>query len=201
MWVIPVEIIFYLVVPLVYYIFKKFNWVGQILVIILFWQFNLWDKQLIHYIKSIPIIGKQIGISFFLCFFYEFFIGCFLFFNPKIIKTVIEKKIWILFLILFLLWYIIYSYTDLIPPFGEMHNAINGFIIPFLTIFIGFLFYKRLKLDISYGLFIYHMVVINYLLTNGINGVCGIVLTLVITPIIALISSLTIEKIALKYKK
>lgn len=201
LWAIPVTILFYLISPLVYYTFKNVKPLSGMLIILFFWQFNLWDKQLINYLQHIPFIGKYIDITFFLCFLYEFFIGCFLFFNYKVIQIVKERKIWIFIWILFLLWYVVYSYTDLIAPFGEMHNAINGFIVSLTTIFTGFLFIKRLKLDISYGLFIYHMVVINYLLANGVKGFIGLFLTFVVTLILAFISALTVEKKFLGYKK
>lgn len=153
-------------------------------------------------LKKVPAFGKYFGIDFFLCFFYEFFIGSFLYFNKDVIIATLEKK-WILILLwlCFIAWYVIYSYTGLIPAFGEMHNAINGMFVPFLTIFTGYTFCKRLKLDISYGLFIYHVLVINFLKTININGNLGILITLVVTPIIALISALTVEKIALKHKR
>ena len=54
---------------------------------------------------------------------------------------------------------------------------------------------------ISYGIFIYHMLVINFLKTVNVNGIWGILITLVITPIIALVSAITVERIALRYKK
>ena len=201
LWVIPVEIVFYIVTPIVYNMRggKKYLW---ILILLIFWQFNIWDKFLIANLQKIPVLGRYFGIDFFICFIYEFLIGSFLYFNKDVIISILEKK-WILFLVwgCFIAWYIVYSYTEIIPAFGEMHNAVNGMFVPFLTIFTGYIYNRRIKLDISYGIFIYHMLVINFLKTVNVNGIWGILITLVITPIIALVSAITVERIALRYKK
>ena len=80
-----------------------------------------------------------------------------------------------------------------------MHNPIQGIIVAPLTILLAYeIGTHKLKYDISYGIFIYHMIVIGGLLCLGVTGYIGIVLTIFISPILGFISCKYIEKPVLK---
>ena len=76
-----------------------------------------------------------------------------------------------------------------------MHTPWIGIMVAPLTILLGFVLKPiHFKLDLSFGLFLFHMVVVGMLLHFGIGGVFGIIITAVFTPFLALVSVFLIEK-------
>ena len=57
------------------------------------------------------------------------------------------------------------------------------------------------KNDISYGLYIFHMPIINYFLHQQVTGTAGFFLTILLTVIIASMSWFFFEKKILSFKK
>lgn len=81
MWTIVPDVVYYLSTPVIYMVMKdKRTWVWLLLILV-FWQFNIWDKQVIQFFNKIPFIGEHIDAGFSLCFIYEFLVGSFLYFK------------------------------------------------------------------------------------------------------------------------
>lgn len=204
LWTIIPDIVYYIFTPLIYKVMKNQKTGVWLVVIAFFWQFNVWDKQLIQLLNHIPVIGARFGSTFSLCFMYEFLIGSFLYFKRESIMKSIKNHPVILYaiFIFFCLFFEVYRYTDLIPKTGEMHTPWFGILVCPLTILFGL--YIRpihLKLDLSFGIFLFHMIVVGTLLFYSIDGVVGIIITALITPCLAFISRTVIEKPILNFKK
>ena len=204
LWTIMADIIFYILAPLIYKLMKNQKIWVWLLVIFAFWQFNVWDEQVVSLFQRVPFFGRFISADFALCFMYEFLIGCFLYFKRNvIISFFVNNKIWAyIWFVIFIVFFQIYNYYDIIPQTGLMHSPWIGVLVAPLAIILGFVFGNvKIKLEMSYSIFLYHMVIIAILKSFGIIGVLGIALTLCITPIIALISRILVEMPILKLKE
>ncbi len=203
LWVIIPDIVYYALTPLIWKLMhNRKTWIW-ILIIFIFWQFNIFDTQIIGFFGRIPFIGRFIGEDFFLCLFYEFLIGSFLYFKKDTIIAFFIRRKWVAWVLFaaFSVFFEIYTYFDVIPPKGVMHSPWIGILMPFFAIILGFALGKiHLKIDISYGLFLNHMIVIGTLLYLGIKGLKGMALVILITPLIAVFSLLFVEKPALRMK-
>ena len=82
-----------------------------------------------------------------------------------------------------------------------MHSPWVGIVVVPLTVFLGYaLGTIRIHNEISYGIFLNHMVVVGVLRIIGIRGVIGILLVACITPGIAWLSRTVAEAPCLKWK-
>lgn len=204
LWTIVPDIVYYLFTPLIYKIMKdKKTWVW-IIVIVVFWQFNVWDKQLIEFLNTLPVLSGHIGASFSLCFMYEFLIGSFLYFKRNTIIRWFQKNKMAAYIILlaFTFLFEIYTYTDFLPKTGEMHTPWIGITVAPLAIIFGFVIKSiHLKVDLSFGIFLFHMIVVGVLKNMGISGAFGIIFTAATAPAVALLSNKLIEKPFARLKK
>jgi len=102
----------------------------------------------------------------------------------------------------FIVFFQLYNYYGVIPQTGLMHSPWLGIIVAPLSIILGFVIGNvKIKYEMSYSIFLYHMVVIAILKAFGVTGVMGIILTICITPIVAFISRILIEMPMLKFKE
>lgn len=165
------------------------------------WVFNILDNEVQLITSYIPVIGYFIGITISLI--YEFLIGAYLYINSETFKIIWNNKILVAGLVVvFSIIYYCYWWTGIEHRMWVMHSPVIGLCVPWLTIFIGLSFaINRIKNDISYEIFLYHMIVISILKWKGIQGTLGIILTIVITPIVALLVYNFFEKKILEYKK
>ena len=202
LWSILPIIVYYVLTPVIYKLKNLSIW-GWIFVIGIFWLFNVWDAELITMCKQIPYIGRFVDAGFPLCFLYEFMIGSFLYFkrNTIILFFCIHKHVVCVYLVLFTTFFELYTYFDLIPKTGEMHSPWIGILLSPLVVILGFIIGKIvIKCEMSYSIFLYHMVVIAVLKHLGFTGVTGIMLTAFVTPIMAYFSRKIVEEPMLKFK-
>ena len=85
--------------------------------------------------------------------------------------------------------------------FGKFYNPINTLILVFLVFGIGYKFKLRLKVDLSYGIYIYHMIITNTLIKMDITGVKALGIMSLCSVILALISYFFIEAPLIKIKR
>lgn len=217
-WTMRVELFFYILVPFVYYIGKKIPVWSWIIIIVLFWQFNLFDSTLVSLFSSgteevRPVINNRIirtvgnrlfGQSGLLVFQYQFFIGALFYIKrEQLFKFVENKKVLITYCILWFVWYCLYYYSGIIKPFGEMHNAVLGLITGPLVLALAYAFGNIRRTDISYGVYIYHWPVIQFFIYHGFNKnlwYLNMIEVWTVTIIFASASYFLIEKNALKLK-
>lgn len=202
LWTIPVDVIFYMLTPIIYVVGKRMSVKLWCLVIIIAWQFNLWDEHILLLLQKIPYIGSYFGATSFVFFAYEFLIGVFLYFyRDTIVAFFSQKKVLFIWFSIYLIWFWLLRYSGIIEPFGLMHNPIQGILVAPFAIFLAYgMGKKQLKIDISYGIFLYHMVTVGILLHFNVTGWTGIILTISITPLLALLSYIFIENPMLRRK-
>ncbi len=203
LWTIPVEIQFYILLPVLYSLFKKIYWnnfIFSFFVILL-----VIVNQYFISIRSIDITLsiKLFGVSVF-PYLYIFLIGVFLQKNHRyIIKYLKDKAIF---------WLCVYTISVFIMNqfgFSTTGNYLNPISATLLALFVISYGYSHTKIfckilkgnDISYGIYIYHMVIINIFVQLGLTrNMNYLIYAIILTIIMATLSWKLIEKPALKLK-
>ncbi|MFT6716153.1 MAG: peptidoglycan/LPS O-acetylase OafA/YrhL [Saprospiraceae bacterium] len=203
LWTIAVELQFYALTPILFYLFRK----SKVFVAILLlgslainfyikpgWGYN-WSSMpfKLLYASSLP-------------WFYMFVLG-FLYSQYAFLREFASKVNVFLLLGLYILSM---NFVGSYEVNGS--NAINPVSVLILTVFLTKLSKVNLKLptriqsfldnyDISYGMYIYHMPVINvFLYTSLFTGLSNIFLVIIITFVFAFLSWTLVEKKSLKLK-
>ncbi len=196
LWTIPVEFGFYLLLPLVIYVFRKRLNVCLIVLSVL--------SLGVNYVNALFMEGtvmKLVKYSF-LPWLYCFFIGALVYLNWNSVRKYFEGKA--------VYWILVYGlYVNLIdfPSYQVTSLGVLGanILLAFLTISLAYTIPKLGKIlcgvDISYGLYLYHMIVVNVFVELGYVGEWKYGLaSLVLSVLLALVSWSFIEKKALSLK-
>lgn len=193
LWTLPCQLIYYLLIPIIRKLLYKANVALWTLCILLFWMLNCFDTYLTLYIP---------GTSF-IFFFYEFLIGCFLYCKKQVILDKLVNKSFCIFLIFaFSILFYIHDYTNLIPRNGVMHDPLFGLLVPFITIIIAFSFGNiKIRHDISYGIYLLHMLIINTLLVYDVKSFRAFPIIWLGTILIAILQCIFVEEKVIKLKK
>lgn len=203
LWTIPVELEFYLLVPLLYFLNKKF---GNIVLVML----ALCSFVVYTYIpkSSLPIVYKKLFEVSILYYLLHFTVGIFLYLYFGKIKKYFENKglIWLGIYIIFFLIFDRYAhlYHDLYSPnlMGVVADIILGLAILSLAYTKPGVSHKVLKgNDYSYGVYVIHMVVVNIMFELSLmHSFWFLVAGLVSVFTIAFFSWRYVEKPALALK-
>lgn len=203
LWTIPVEIQFYICVPIVYFIFNRLNWkrlpifviFAGLIIIGQIYQTAIIDKQ--------NIILKLIGVTAF-PYLYMFILGILLQRYWLVISLFIRKKVFTLTLIYFFLAIILPKSG--ISVSGNQINPISAILLGIIAVGLAHtapsLSQKTLNgNDISYGLYIYHMPIINiFVHLEKIHSYYYLGLSILLSIIFAALSWSLVEKPALKIR-
>lgn len=209
LWTIPVELQFYIVLPFLYYFFKSKKW---------FWP--AFALVLTASIVSNIIIGShrefhddlisKFGAVFVLPYLYYFLIGVLVKKYWKTVHTYVQNK--------FVVWIVVYLAFSTIFHFG-FHidtssywiktplNILATIILAGVTFSLSFSFkglsaFLLKDFDISYGIYIYHMLIVNVLVQLKLmNNIYGLIVTLIATLVLATLSWIYIEKPSLGRKE
>ena len=207
LWTITVEIQFYLLIPVVFFIIslkppKCTTNCALVLLTVLFFILNRIYAVLPDMVDK-PLITKLIGVSFF-PWFYIFLLGVLAQRNFEFFHAYLAGKFYLIFPL-----YLVSSYmlSDFGSAFGNNSNPVVVVLL-ILTVFsfaysMPALSKKVLRgNDMSYGIYIYHMPVVNLLLYSGLyrKTEYGFV-ALIACILLAAISWLIIEKPALRLKR
>lgn len=194
---------FYLILPFIVYMINKFSWSKMIIFIGIAILINF--SYLHNLYLATDFVNKLIGVTIFPCLYY-FLLGIFLYRNYIILNRLQKFGIYRLVCLYLILVWICY-----LLGFEYKGNNIN----PLLSIILScgpivfacskpyrFQIWTR-GYDLSYGMYIYHMVVINLLLQLEIssNGYMNLIIALLCSLLLALISWKVVEKPALSFKK
>ena len=208
LWTITVELQFYVLVPLIYWVFglksksrTRQNIILAVLVFV-FMAINIVHSKLNGYRDTLPF--KLWDVSF-LPWFYMFLVGVVVQKNFEQIYRLLRGKV-----LLFLLTYLFATYLTC-NYFGWHVGNDIGPLLFFLLVLMVFSFAYSFptlsgsmlrKNDISYGVYIYHMPVVNLFIYYGYtsNGWLA-ALVVLLTIIAASISWKLVEQHALKLKK
>ena len=201
LWTISIEIQFYLLIFFVYILLNKY----KKLLIVIFSTFIILNIVNAIFNEKITIFQKLFNVSF-LPWLYMFLWGCYLESNKKLQKKIISYNIFIIIFILIILNY----YSAQLNIFRGKTNALNPVEFFFLSIIIFKIAYIKIKIpenflnknDISYGVYLYHMPIVNFFIYKNLKETYSVlVLCLILTLSFALISWKIIEKPFLNLKK
>ncbi len=203
LWTIPVELQFYLFLPVMYLVFRLTEWnaksivVGLLILIVI-------NRINVHSMLSSPdIVEKVFNVSL-LPYLYIFILGILLQRNLNAIKPILVRYVWIILSV-----YILVALIGNSMGFHVYGNSINPVSTVLLSLLvIGFGYYRFPSksplrgVDISYGIYIYHMPIINFMIeidvfTNGSK----LMISIVTTTVAALLSWFLVESPALRIKK
>lgn len=205
LWTISVELQFYLLTPLFYHLFKIKK--GKLFLTILFVLSILINVYLKIYLDWSKMYMKLISVSF-LPWVYMFLIGFLVSKYKEGIKKYTDNvNIFLVFVLYVFSMFLIGSYKN------NAMNSINPISVFLLCLFIYKFSNLNLTLpdfiikyinnnDISYGIYIYHMPIINTLLFTHIFTIkINIFLTILITILFSIFSWNFVESPILKFKK
>lgn len=208
LWTICVELQFYLLVPVIYSVRARLNddrafslFLFALALASVFINRALYGSQV--------QIGDSLGWKFlrvsFLPWFYMFLVGVLVQRHFEVITTVMQKNGLLMFVIL------IYPIIAWIMRSGGMRfdNGMPPLVFFALSVLTLAMAYARIpfpsilgKNDISYGVYIYHMVVVNMFVYYGLKYSIGyVMLALLISYLLAVLSWLLVERPAMSLKR
>jgi len=205
LWTITVELQFYIITPLIYFIFKKINVINfskfTTILIILFLTINIiFSNYLLEYKNFISY--KILRVSF-APWIYMFLVGVLFQQNFEKIHTILKGKFAHCLIIYILLALVFRNHG---ANFG---NSLNPIMFAALSALIFSTAYSNINLskillkktDISYGIYIYHMPIVNYILyTNKFTGYTSATIAISTVTCISITSWFLLEKNALRFK-
>lgn len=151
------------------------------------------------YIESFlpTIVSKLINVTF-VPYMYVFAIGMFFYKEKEKIIPKLMKYFWC-FVGCYLAWLVLDSLV-LHVNLGHYSNVVKGTMVSVLTILGGYYCgKKRVQHEISYGLYIYHMIIINIFVMLGlVENNWFMIIVVAISWVVALGSNIFIEKPIMK---
>ena len=206
LWTIIVEIQFYILVPFIYFFRGKSK---RNFIIYFLLSLSIIGNIIIGRFGEETMIYKMGGVTI-LPYLYNFLLGVLAYIFWNNIKVLVINKFWI--------WISIYIFYIIVcgnylgfnlnsyfisTPFHILSNLILSFVVLSAAFTSNDLSKNLLKgNDISYGIYIYHMLIINFLVQRGFIG-SGIFMfiTFIIVIIVSYLSWKFIEKPALSLKR
>jgi peptidoglycan/LPS O-acetylase OafA/YrhL len=202
LWTITVEIQFYFLVPIIYAIFKLKDPKKSTKIILVLIALFLIINRIYKYtpIEYHDTVVYKLAMVTFLPWFYMFLTGVLVQKNFEFFHRILANKITILFPIYCVVGYFNIGAGNNINPLVFLVLAATAFSFAYSYTSLN---KKLLKgNDISYGLYIYHMPVVDFMLFSGYSGELSYAIYAVILSIgFALFSWTAIEKPSLRLKK
>jgi peptidoglycan/LPS O-acetylase OafA/YrhL len=207
LWTIAVELQFYLLVPVFYTIIQRTGKRAVLLTVLFLVTLGL--NVINYYLNPESMVAKLYTVSV-IPYLIFFFMGTLLYLYWPYIESMIKGRFmwWSVATVLFI---ILTGYVFKVD-YGEyfIHN-IYGMIATVLLLGLTFsAAFSNTKLsatylkgnDISYGIYIYHMVIVNVMYHYGSrDNLTDLAIFVAVTIIIAYLSWITIERPALKLKE
>ena len=209
LWTIPVELTFYFLLPLIYFVSStykiKLEYLLFFLALLSFFTFYLLIN--LQFDSGFYLLLKKILTISFIPWIGMFCLGVLAQRYVEILYKYLANKVF-LFLILFFLVSIMGIYYKIPVLFGSANDIgiLNYLVLCALVFSIG---YSKPELsdkflqrnDISYGIYIYHMLIFNSLIMMDYLGFFSFILGILMTFLIASISWIYLENPMLKRKK
>lgn len=194
LWTIGVMIQFYIVAWIFFKLLRKRKIFTWIIGFAISFVISLLGEYLFTNVIKIELLAKLYDQTF-IKYLWLFYIGMF-FANFNDLVLPVLKKFWYLFLLAAVFFFI--SGWDLFSGYYLFWSLflVSG-LIGFAYRFPKF----NIKYDISYGLFLYHMTVVNVFVSFSLTGKwLYIIPVILISAVLALLSTITIGKITSKLK-
>jgi peptidoglycan/LPS O-acetylase OafA/YrhL len=203
LWTIPVELSFYAFTPIIYWAAKKLGTVEKVLIAIIVFSFSL--QYVIHgFHDQLPELVYKLTDKSPLPWIGMFCCGVL---AQRHLPTIYP---WVagrapLFVAIYVLASVLAHYVPLYPLLKGNSNsmgiinyaALCGLILAVAYSWRSLAERMLQRNDVSYGIYIFHMPVINMFVHNGITGWTGFVSALVIAVSLAALSWFYVEKPAL----
>ncbi|HEX3048421.1 MAG TPA: acyltransferase [Bacillota bacterium] len=208
LWTIPVELQFYLLVPLISWgLRKRVHQVQVVVGFVILMMLSLWMNQYFLGLSWKGVFFKVVSSSV-LSYLWNFLLGGMLYYYWNRIKNLLINKA-LLWLALYLGYCLIFSnwlgwFTISHQP--NLLGIIGYVLLSFCVISAAYTMKNTSQIilrgnDFSYGLYLYHMLVINTMVQLGFRGRAEhLFIALIITLFISCFSWLVIEKQSLKLK-
>jgi peptidoglycan/LPS O-acetylase OafA/YrhL len=208
LWTIVVEIQYYALVPVLHYMFRKFqtNWNFFLLTLIFASLFvNIFFGATV---ESGSITGKLIGVTLLPYLFY-FLLGAIVYNNYERLSRFFENRALIAGACYFS-FYIFFSLVAKLYYPGYWVNFFGFLNCILLTWFVFSIAFSSTELshkllrenDLSYGLYIYHGIVLNFFIHKKVSfSFSTLSIFLIVSIFFAILSWKLIERPALKLKK
>ena len=197
LWTIPVEFVFYLCLPLIIFFFRKRKNIG----LIIFSVLSIVSNVILCRYGGDGLIAKFIGVTV-LPYLYIFLLGSLLYYNWSLVKSFFEGKA-----LIYILIYILYASFIAKPSYDitSMPVLFANILLCLLTISLAYTLPKIAKVlhgfDISYGLYVYHMIVVNIFVQLGLVGkIKYAIIALAISICLGILSWQLLESKVLKLK-
>ena len=197
LWTVSVELMFYMLLPILFYIYKKSRY---IIVLISILSFSLWVYDVFSSHDS--FLNKLLHISI-IPHLFVFIIGMGFYRYFDYLKQYIEDKfIWWFILYLLLIYTSSLLETDELILFFIFKWLIFSFMIFSLAFSFRGLSDRILhKNDYTYGIYIYHMIVINIFVELNLKGEVSYLFYLIaISTLLGILSWHFVEKPMLRLK-
>lgn len=138
------------------------------------------------------IIYRLIFVSF-IPYLYIYLIGMFLYYRKDTVLAWLTKR-WVAVLAFYTVWMTVFYFF--LPRVGFYAPIHIGLTLPVMIISAAYgLGKRRLKYEISYGMFLYHFIVINALIQLGkTDGVVAIFIVVPIAVIMGFVENILIDK-------
>lgn len=191
LWTIIVELQFYFITLLFHKKMKGFSMSKWLMVIFVFVLINV-SLPLVE--GFLPPVIYGLIFNTFLPYLYIYLIGAFLYvFKDKLLPVLRKNVIYII--IGYVGWRLSNEFLN-IHAIGEWYDITEGIMLPLITIGLAYSIGRiKLSADLSYGIYLYHMVVIGAFVQVGyMNTWYSMLSAWVLTLILAVFSWYVIEK-------
>lgn len=182
LWTIPVQIQFFLLVPLIAGVLKKRNPAFSGGVVLALALASVAMEKCGAFLPE--ILSKLIGVTV-LPYLYFLAAGMAAWYHRDLWIPLCRKNKWWL-LIAYAAWKLMENH--LVFPHlldGVMYNTVTTLLVCTLVLGFGFSGHWRMKRDLTYGFYLYHMVILNLVLHYGQNRVQPLWLLVVIAVLVA----------------
>jgi peptidoglycan/LPS O-acetylase OafA/YrhL len=197
LWTIPVEIGFYFILPLLVYVSRRsvnlLTWVLGISVVLSF----VFDQWLDTFGPEPALIFKIAGATP-LPHMWLFASGALTFLHFEKVRSLLGRFQWWVPMVAYIAFRLVAA-----PVLAEPLAAAVSGVLMFLAIMgVAIIAPTRVHVlrgnDISYGIYVYHMLVVNGLVEMGMGGWLGVAIALVVTTSLAWFSWMLLERRVLK---
>ncbi|MDA8789377.1 acyltransferase [Pseudomonadales bacterium] len=205
LWTICVELQFYMITPLLYFVIPKDKRRGNYLLVALLLLLIVCNRILVLPVvdSSNELIWKFYRVSF-MPWLYMFITGILFQRNFAVLSAFVSRIPWLILLPL----YCIYAFVMVNMGFetGNKISPIVFFALIFLIFRLAYLGAERSNNllrgnDISYGIYIWHMPIVNQMLfLNYGQSYLDVVIALILTFLAAVTSWVLVEKPAIQLK-
>jgi len=198
LWTVAVEIQFYILMPLLY-VFLRQKSILVIFAILFLCVLNLVNT---YFNVNESILGKLFDVSF-LPWVYMFILGSLTYKYKNYFSLLANVPVVVLFVFYILIWFVS---SNLGLAWGNGINVAGFLVLSALVTKLAFtkihIADKLLKRhDISYGVYIFHMPIVNFILESRGTGFESWVLAIIATILVALFSWFLVERPSLKLKR